>query len=168
MSEAEAKAAWLAKQEVPSWGPSESGWSQMTKEQAKQKWLAASEENAAVLDRLRERYTRDRAPEVPAWEDTAVVAEADTRDTAPEVQMTEDAAKAAWLASNAPAWGPSAGKMSEEEARQQWLAKMDAPAWGPSAPALEVTESVKALAVTSPFGDTDTAAFTRWPFNFGS
>jgi hypothetical protein len=98
-SEEEAKAMWFAKQDAPVWG-------KPTEEQAKQKWLATSEANAAVLDQIRERNTRDPAPDVPAWEEPEIVAEADTRDPAPAV-------------SGAPA------VPIELQARQRWRADRD-------------------------------------------
>jgi hypothetical protein len=46
--------------------------------------------------------------------------------------MSEEEAKQAWLARTAPEWG-SPAKMSEAAAKRAWLAKLDVPSWGRAA-----------------------------------
>merc|ERR1719247_2619420 len=95
--EEEAKRAWLARLEVPTWGPKA-----MSEEEAKKAWLAR-------LD-------------VPSWgeapaqtADMTAACEAGDAVACDELSREEEA-KRAWLARlEVPTWGPKA--MSEEEAK---------------------------------------------------
>ena len=142
-----ARAAWLAKQDSPSWGASyeaagEVPTTRATEVAAKAAWLAK-------LD-------------APVWGGTAA-APASAACAAPAADaaaafeaaatMSEAAAKTAWLAKlDAPVWGgtaaaaasaacaapaaeaaaafEAAATMSEAAAKAAWLAKLDAPVWG--------------------------------------
>merc|ERR1719199_1581511 len=138
LSAEEAKRAWFAKQDAPTWGPathSQTTWAEalpppatLSQEEATNAWLATLNDNA---------FGSSAAPQT-------------TWAAAPQPARSEDAAKNSWLAKlDAPTWGSAAAsqttgaaapsepaRFSEEEAKSAWLAKVDAPSWGKAATAL--------------------------------
>jgi len=165
--EDDAKRAWLAKLDVPTWGAAaaavtavaaevEMAPDSSAEEIAKQAWLAR-------LD-------------APAWGSTA------------SVDTSEDAAKAAWLARlDAPKWGQAATAMAmvaadasevqaliedcdagdqkacdtlsnEDAAKAAWLSKLDVPSWGAAAAAVSAIASQ--LQTAAPVSED--AAKTAW------
>jgi len=153
VSEEDAKLAWLARLDVPSWGqgmvtPTKSGANEelastqtITEDDAKKAWLAR-------LD-------------VPTWgKAAATVAEM-------AKASSEDEAKKAWLARlDVPTWGAAAkameavatvsteiaqapanedaGVSAEEIAKRAWLEKLDAPTWGQKSQEAVAEEAKKA------------------------
>merc|ERR1719453_1787680 len=108
MSEEEAKAAWLAKLDTPSWG-------KMSEEQAKKKWLAKLD--APVWGQAAKAMTTLVAEANKIADLTKESEEGDS--TALAALTQENEAKRAWLAKlDVPSWG----KMSEEDAKKAWLA----------------------------------------------
>lgn len=149
--EEEAKIAWLAKIDVPSWGQAAAAM----KEIGKESMPSASEEAAKIawLAKLDEPGVWGQA----AAAMTSIVAEAnfvaglteDAGTSAAETLAKENEAKRRWLARlDVPSWGT----MTEESAKRKWLARLDVASWKgkvvPSAPAaaepavfrMEVTE----------------------------
>ena len=117
--EAVAKAAWLAKLDVPAWGNS----AKMTEAAAKAKWLASIDIEPSWLTG---RSAVPPAEVMQVMEDDCLAGV----DVACDMLQKEAEAKAAWLAKlDVPTWGTSV-KMSEEEAKRAWLAKLDnEPSW---------------------------------------
>lgn len=144
-TEADAKAAWLARLDAPKWGPSVSSTVAVAPADVPMKDIAASEEEAKMrwLARL----------DAPTW------------GKATSLVSTEEEAKMRWLARlDAPTWGKAslsstagaeAAQMAElsercdsgeteacdavakeEDAKKRWLARLDAPTWGKAAAAL--------------------------------
>lgn len=159
--EEQAKMAWLAKLDLPTWSitrtaPTAPKWglapASFVVSQADQP-LRTSEEEAkrAWLAKL----------ENPSWgkaeSDAAEVAtqRCDAREEVCDDLSQEEEAKKAWLAKlDTPTWGATAAAVSavaattqEEEAKRAWLAKLEQPAWGgkangASGPVTEVPVSV--------------------------
>jgi len=127
--EDQAKAAWLAKIDVPSWGAAAAAMKEIGEEQLAEPMANVSEEEAkkAWLAKL----------DAPVWGQaaaamTSIAAEAnlmagDVDASAAEALARENEAKKAWLAKlDVPSWGT----MSEETAKNKWLAKLnDVPSW---------------------------------------
>ena len=153
MSAAEdaAKAAWLAKQDVPIYGAAaaSSGGSALSagpmssagEEAAKNAWLARMDAPAWGV----------AAAAVAAASSTAAMTEACDQgvEEACDGISREEEAKRAWLAKlDAPTWGAVAAAVSEvaagvgpaggdnDAAKKAWLARLDAPTWGKAASAL--------------------------------
>jgi len=148
--EEEAKAAWLAKLDAPSWGAVTAavaavssevaavagrsvGGAMTAEDIAKHKWLSSIEEPGSW--KKANLVTEVAAPAAVASHTSGV---------------SELAAKAAWLAKmDQPQWGPGAsvaGKAgnAEDVAKAAWLAKLDAPAWGAAAAAISAAGSMAA------------------------
>ena len=140
-NEEEAKQAWLAKLDVPSWGKAATAMEEIAAE------MAAVDSAPELLDHL-PKMTEEQAKQAwlakldaPVWGQavavmTSVVAEATKMaelteecnagdSTACDTLSNEEEAKKAWLAKlDVPSWG----KMTEEQAKKKWLAKLDVPA----------------------------------------
>ena len=142
-NEEEAKQAWLAKLDVPSWGKAATAMEEIAAE------MAAVDSAPEHLDHL-PKMTEEQAKQ--AW-----LAKLDAPVWG---KMTEEQAKQAWLAKlDAPVWGQAVAVMTsvvaeatkmaelteecnagdstacdtlsnEEEAKKAWLAKLDVPSWG--------------------------------------
>ena len=170
LSEAEAKAAWLAN--APSWGKAATALSSV--------WQAEATEVAALTDACGsgdeaacDTLTREEEAkrawlsrlDTPNWgraPEAAELAAAPAEPEAPPAASAAEAeAKAKWLASlDAPSWGkaaaepaapagpaaepaaPAAAAAAEEaEAKARWLASLDAPSWGKPRPAAAEAEA---------------------------
>jgi len=179
-SEAEAKAAWLARLDVPAWGDAakamrtiaaeaatfQADLSDNKEEEAKQKWLASLDvpswgKAAAAMEAMADKEEEAKQKwlaslDVPSWGPKGANAEEVTMEpSAPK--MTEEEAKQKWLASlDVPVWG----KLTEEQAKQKWLAKLDAPVWGQAAAAMVeiVAEASKMADLTEECAAGDNAA----------
>jgi lipase chaperone LimK len=163
--EEEAKKAWLAKLDVPSWGEAAEAMEAMveevaiasapsgaSEEEAKAAWLAKLDTPSWGKMSEEEAKTRWLAKlDAPVWGQaaqamTTLVAEAskiadlteesEAGDSAALALLAkENEAKRAWLAKLDV---PSWGKMSEDEAKKKWLAKLDVLPWqGKDAPAAQ-------------------------------
>jgi hypothetical protein len=163
--EEDAKKAWLAKLDVPSWGKAAKALEamaeevmvelppRMSEEEAKVVWLAKLD--VPSWGKMSEEEAKEKwltKLDAPVWGQaakamTTLVAEAnkledltkesEEGDSAALAALSrENEAKRAWLAKlDVPSWG----KMSEEEAKKKWLAKLDAPVWqGKVAPASQI------------------------------
>ena len=138
MAEPDARAAWLAKHDAPTWGdipplspPQPTTIDVVALNDAA--WVAASETLDAV------------ASEAAGIE--AMGFACDSGDViACDMLSRETDAKKAWLGRlDAPSWGQAAAavaevaampNMSEEQAKKAWLARLDAPSWSQAADAL--------------------------------
>merc|ERR1719271_401114 len=142
--EEEAKRAWLAKLDAPTWG-------------------AAAAAVSAVATQVTEMTNVDLPPRMSEQEaKRAWLARLDVPSWGKGAKMSEEAAKKAWLARlDAPSWGKAAALVAaaaqempgfgaaaaavsavasevntsstlsaEEIAKQAWLAKLDTPSWG--------------------------------------
>jgi hypothetical protein len=170
--EEEAKRAWLAKLDVPTWGNT----AKMSEEQAKKAWMAKHD--------------------FPTWGKAATVLSSAASEASQLAEMTaacdkgdevacdnlsrEEEAKRAWLAKqDFPTWGKAATAFAnaaseaaqmaemtvacdegdevacdnlsrEEDAKRAWLEKLDVPTWGANATspvAAEVNPSVASAAL---------------------
>ena len=119
-SEEVAKAAWLAKQEVVSWGKDVMAGSVVAGAVAEaEQAIGSMGDMLDVLAGLPEEEAKR------AWLDSQ-----DQLSAAQASAWSEAAAKAAWLAKlDLPATAP-ASAASESAAKAAWLAKQEAPAWG--------------------------------------
>ena len=162
--ESAAKAAWLAKLDVPIWG------AKTDKAAAKAAWLnrldvpswgatkPSASTPAAPSPTAPEVAPEATAASEPAPEATAASEPAPVAADAPPPPVstaTESVAKAAWLAKlDVPIWGaqdalgPSTAAhpvgASESAAKAAWLAKLDVPRFGPAAAATEPEVAVAA------------------------
>ena len=161
MNSAKAKAAWLAKQVAPAWGPNAADATD-----SKPTVPDTTTENAARAAWLAKQDTPSWGAKVAAEEAPAAVGPA-------AMPLSEDAAKAAWLAKqDKPSWGPAAAvpalpvaavppvSSSDEEARRAWLARQEAPSWGRKAEAVPVTASP--VAPSSAPSKSEEAAKAAW------
>jgi len=184
-AEAEAKAAWLARLDVPAWGDAAKAMRTIAaeaavfqadvgtgkEEEAKQKWLASLDvpswgKAAAAMEAMADKEEAAKQKwlaslDVPVWGPKGADAMEATPFAAVEEpsapKMTEEEAKQKWLASlDVPVWG----KLTEEQAKQKWLAKLDAPVWGQAASAMVeiVAEASKMAGLTEECDAGDEAA----------
>eukprot|EP00966_Prymnesium_polylepis_P024327 560258-Prymnesium_polylepis.1 len=158
LSEEEAKAAWLAQLDAPSWGKAAMAMAEAAADAAEAAFLAeACDEGEAVACdalSLEEETKRGWLSELdaPTWGVAAKAVIAVAKDVVEERAMTaEEIAKRAWLPrlDDPPPLGAgvSLAAMEEEKARAAWLAKLDAPSWGQAAEAM-ATVAAEAAAVS--------------------
>jgi hypothetical protein len=131
--EEEAKRAWLASLDTPTWGPASSA--KMSEEAAKKAWLASLDQPSWVSAARASANVASEAAYMAQMEEACYTGD----DVACDELSREEEAKRAWLAKLdshwQPAWGPNA-KLSEEAAKRKWLASLDAPSWGKAATTL--------------------------------
>merc|ERR1719506_3215914 len=127
--EEEAKRAWLASLDLPTWGKCAAEVAQLTSD-CNAGFEAACEELSREEEAKRAWLARQ---EIPAWGPAAAapaaappMPELTEMTVAPNV--SEEEAKQRWLARNAEAWGNGA-KMSEGAAKRAWLTKQETPTW---------------------------------------
>merc|ERR1719199_1194173 len=161
--EEDAKRAWLAKQDFPTWGKAATAFANAASEAAQmaEMTVACDEGDEVACDNLSREEDAKRAwlakLDVPTWGNTA--------------KMSEEQAKKAWLAKqDFPTWGQAATAFAnaaseaaqmadmtaacdegdevacddlsrEEEAKCAWLAKQDVPTWGKAATAFASASS---------------------------
>lgn len=169
--EDEAKSAWLAKLDAPTWGAAAAAVSAVASEVRTTAAVSEDEAKLAWLARLdtpawgRQTSAATPAASAPASSAPPVSVPAG-ESAAPAGNLSEEEAKLAWLARlDAPTWGQAAAAVTqvaadaslfaameqacetgvqeacdslsrEEEAKREWLAKLDAPAWGAAAAAV--------------------------------
>merc|ERR1719199_1715924 len=123
--EEEAKRAWLAKLDVPTWGNT----AKMSEEQAKNAWLA--KQDFPTWGKAATAFANAASEAAQMAEMTVACDEGD--EVACDNLSREEEAKRAWLEKlDVPTWGNTA-KMSEEQAKKAWMAKQDFPTWGKAA-----------------------------------
>jgi hypothetical protein len=156
--EEEAKAAWLAKMDAPTWGAVTAAVSAVSAEMSSV--AGRSIGGAMTAEEIAKHNWLAAMPEPGAWRKASLVTQpAGAAEVASHTAgSSELEAKAAWLAKmDLPQWGPGASAptgaapsasnalSAEEAAKQAWLAKMDAPAWGKAAAAVAAAGSMAAL-----------------------
>jgi hypothetical protein len=140
----DAKRAWLAKLDAPTWGTAATALASVVSEAAHIADMteACYEGDDVACDNLSREDEAKRAwmasLDVPTWGAAAAAVSAvatQVTDVTRAPVTSENAARKAWLASvdaSRPSWGKGA-KMSEDAAKTAWLAKLDAPSWGQAA-----------------------------------
>ena len=163
--EEEAKAAWLAKIDAPTWGAVVAAVATVSSEVASV--AGRSVGGAMTAEDIAKHKWLSSIEEPGSWKKANLVTEA----AAPAAVashtsgVSELAAKAAWLANmDQPQWGPGASVATpvlggsgaivtgpagnaanaENAAKAAWLAKLDAPAWGKASAALSAAASMAA------------------------
>lgn len=160
ISEAEAKAEWLAKLDAPAWGAAAKAMSTVAAEAA-QFQAHTKECNAGDFKACDNVSKEEEAKkvwlaklDVPLWGEAAEAMEA--MATVEQVEIVsepnaseEKKTKLVGLA-----------KISEEDAKKAWLAKLDAPVWGQAATVMTsiVTEANKIAELTEEVEAGDSAA----------
>jgi len=118
--EEEAKRAWLARLDAPSWGQAAKAMAEAARQAAEVEALAAGcdsgdDEACDILSREEEAKRRWLARlDAPSWGAAA----AGVADVASSVEGAP------------PTFGAPPARMSEEEAKRAWLARLDQPSWG--------------------------------------
>jgi len=168
--EDEAKQAWLAKIDVPSWGKAAEAMEAMvvvdeaagaplsstSEEEAKKAWLAKLD--VPVWGKMSEEQAKQKwlaKLDAPVWGQAAAAMTLLVSEASKIAELTEECNAGDSTAADAlakeneakKAWlakldVPSWGKMSEEQAKQAWLAKLDAPVWGQVTPTSQEAEPV--------------------------
>ena len=136
-NEEEAKKAWLAKLDAPTWGAVTAAVSTVAQE--------VSSSPAMSAEAIAKRAWLESIDSTPSWLSGA---------PAPVVAPTAAPVVAPTAAPVAPsavaAVAPTSATSAEEAAKQAWLAKLDAPTWGATAPSPMAPPQVEeALAVPS-------------------